>query len=427
MDMKMMNRGIRRWTLALTGIGAAVLLAACGGGGGSASSSSGPTPTGMLQMSVTDAPACYDHVIVNVAKLRVHMSDDTKTGDADPEWRDIVPANAPVQVDLVNLTNGQLKDLGNATVPAGTYRQVRLVLASTGNTVTPVGGTAQPLNTPSGQESGLKIKADFSVLADQTNDLLMDFDACKSIVLTGSGKYILKPVVRLGAKPAGAIQGFVSGTVTSSTVNGTTTTTTTGTLRSISVSAQQDGTVIRSTIPDATGKFMLSYLPAGTYTVVVTGSGVSTSGTLDTTRGAATRVIDSVPVAASTVSLNTSTTSLVLSPSAMSTVSGTITASTKAGNEDLGDDARVSAMQTVGTRLVEVNGTRQDDDKQQYTLRLPLAAPELQLFSASGLPAPTADSANAAKYTIRAWGPGLATKETDTNLSTGPQVVNFSY
>lgn len=424
MDKKMMNRGLRRCLLALTGVGAAVLLAACGGGG---SSSSGPTPTGMLQMSVTDAPACYDHVIVNVAKLRVHMSDDTKTGDADPEWRDIVPANAPVQIDLVNLTNGQLKDLGNATVPAGAYRQIRLVLASTGNTVTPVGGTAQPLTTPSGQESGLKIKANFDVVAGQTSDVLMDFDACKSIVLTGSGKYILKPVVRLGAKPAGAIQGFVSGTVTSSTVSGTTTTTTTGTLRSISVSAQQDGTVIRSTIPDATGKFMLSYLPAGTYTVVVTGSGVTTSGTLDTTRGAATRVIDSVPVAASTVSLNTSTTSLVLSPSAMSTVSGTITASTKAANDDLGDDARVSAMQKVGTRLVEVNGTRQDDDQQQYTLHLPLAAPELQLFSASGLPAPTADSANAAQYTIRAWGPGLKTQETATNLSTGPQVVNFSY
>lgn len=425
MDKKMMNRGLRRWMLALTGVGAAVLLAACGGGG--SSSSTGATPMGALQMSVTDAPACYDHVIVNVAKLRVHTSDNTQTSDADPEWRDIVPANAPVQIDLVNLTNGQLKDLGNATIPAATYRQIRLVLASTGNTVTPVGGTAQPLTTPSGQESGLKIKANFDVLADQTNDLLMDFDACKSIVVTGSGKYILKPVVRLGAKPAGAIQGYVSGTVTSSTVNGTTTTTTTGTLRSISVSAQQNGTVIRSTIPDATGKFMLSYLPAGTYSVVVTGSGVTTSGTLDTTRGAATRVIDSVPVAASTVNLNTSTTSLVLSPSAMSTVSGTITSTTKATSDDLGDDARISAMQTVGTRLVEVNGTRQDDDQQQYTMRLPLAAPELQLFSASGLPAPTADSANAAKYTIRAWGPGLTTKETATDLSTGPQVVNFSY
>lgn len=415
--------GVRRWMLAATGVAAALALAACGGGGGSSSSTA---PSGTLAMSITDAPACYEHVIVNVAKVRVHMNDDSSTSDADGEWRDIVPANAPVAIDLVNLTNGQLKDLGSATVPAGTYHQIRLVLADTGNTVTPIGGTAQPLKTPSGQQSGLKIKANFSVLADQVNDFLMDFDACKSIVLTGSGQYILKPVVRLSSKPVGSIQGYVSRNVTVSTGSGTATTTVTGVLSSISVSAQQNGTVVRSTIPDANGKFQLSYLPTGTYTVVVTGQGVTSGGTLDTTKGAATRVVDSVPVGTSTVSINTSTSSLALSASSMSTVTGTISATT-ANGKAVDDDATVSARQTVGTRLVEVNATRSDDDTRKYTLRLPLAAPELQLFSASGLPAPTADGANAAKYTIRVSGEGLATKETDTNLGTGPQVVDFAY
>jgi hypothetical protein len=423
MEKRTLETGVRRWMLALTGAGAALALAACGGGGGSGSSTA---PSGTLQLSVTDAPACYEHVIVNVAKVRVHMSDDSGTKDDDGEWRDIVPANAPVAIDLVNLTNGQLKDLGSTTVPAGTYRQVRLVLADTGNSVTPVGGTAQPLKTPSGQESGLKIKADFSVLADQVNDFLMDFDACKSIVLTGNGKYILKPVVRLSSKPAGAIQGFVSSNVTVSTVNGTATTTATGVLSGINVSAQQNGTVVRSTIPDASGKFVLSYLPSGTYSVVITGDGVTAGGTLDTNKGAATRVVDSVPVVTSTVSLNTSTSSIVLSASSMSTVTGTISASTTTGTTTISDNANVSAMQTVGSRLVEVNGTR-PNDTQQYSLHLPLAAPELQLFSASGLPVPAADTANAAKYTIRVWGAGLATKETGTNLGTGPKVVDFGY
>jgi hypothetical protein len=427
MEKRTLEAGVRRWMLALTGVGAALALAACGGGGGGGGSSSSSTaPTGTLQLSITDAPACYEHVIVNVAKVRVHMSDDSGTKDADGEWRDIVPANAPVAIDLVNLTNGQLKDLGSTVLPAGTYRQVRLVLADTGNSVTPVGGTAQPLKTPSGQESGLKIKADFSVLADQVNDFLMDFDACKSVVLTGNGKYILKPVVRLSSKPVGAIQGYVSSNVTVSTVNGTATTTATGVLSGITVSAQRNGAVLRSTIPDATGKFMLSYLPSGTYTVVITGDGVTTGGTRDTTKGAATRVVDSVPVGTSTVSLNTSTSSIVLSASSMSTVTGTITPSSTAAATSIDDDANVSALQTAGTRLVEVNGTR-TEDSHQYVLRLPLAAPELQLFSASGLPAPTPDPANAGKYTIRLWGPGIATKETDTNLGTGPKVVDFSY
>jgi hypothetical protein len=409
-----------RWFARLGVVLAAATLAACGGGGGG-------TPTGTLQLSMTDAPACYEHVWVNVAKVRVHMSGDTGTGDGDGAWQDIVPTGAPVRVDLANLTNGALKDLGTATVPAGTYHQLRLVLADTGNEVMLLDGTTQPLKTPSGQQSGLKIKADFTVLADQTNAFLLDFDACKSIVVTGNGKYILKPVVRLSAIPAGAIQGWVSPNVITTTVSGTTTTTATHVLSSINVSAQQNGTVVRSTIPDATGKFILSFLPTGTYTVVVTGTGFSTgTGTLpDMTKGAATRVVDSVPVGTSTVSLNTSTTSLVLSASSMSTVTGTISASTAVTTTTISDNATVSAMQTVGTRLVEVNSTR-PDDSQKYSLLLPLAAPELQLFSVP-LPVPTAHPANAGKYTIRVWGPGLTTKETATDLSGGPQVVNFAY
>jgi hypothetical protein len=360
-------------------------------------------------MSMTDAPACYEHVIVNVAKVRVHMSGDTNVGDGDGEWRDIVPPNAPVQIDLVNLTNGKLADLGTATVPAGTFHQLRLVLAGSGNTVTPIGETAQPLKTPSGQQSGLKIKADFDVLANQVNNVLMDFDACKSIVQTGSGMFILKPVVRLSAIPTGSIQGFVTSTVTLGTA--------TATLGSINVSAQQNGTVVRSTIPDNTGKFTLAFLPSGTYTVVITGDGAST--------GAATRVIGSIPVVTSTVNLNTSTSTLVLSSSAMRTVTGTISPSTTVTTTTISDNAMVQALQTVSSRLVEVNATR-PDDFQKYSLRLPVAAPEFQLFTVP-LPAATADAAAAGKYTIRVSGPGLATKESPADVTSGPAVVNFSY
>lgn len=416
----MEKKTIERWLRALTGAGVAAALVACGGGGGGGGAGGGVTPTGTLQLSVTDAPACYESVKVNVAKVRVHASDDTGTGDADGAWREVVPPNAPVQIDLVKLTNGQIQELGSAVVPAGTYRQLRLVLAATGNSVTPVGGTPQDLKTPSGQQSGLKIKADFTVGANAVSDLLMDFDACKSVVLTGNGQYILKPVVRLSAKPAGAIQGFVGSSVAQGTG--------TATLSSINVSAQQNGAVVRSTIPDASGRFVLSYLPAGTYTVVITGSGLATgTGTApDLTRGAATRVVDGVPVGTSPVNLNTSTNAIALSASAMGTVTGTVSPGTTGGSTTIADNATVSALQTVATRVVEVNSTR-PDDQQEYRLLLPLAAPELQLFATTGLQAPAPDAADAAKYTIRVSGPGLATKESPADLGTGPKVVDFTY
>jgi hypothetical protein len=246
----------------------------------------------------------------------------------------------------------------------------------------------------------------------------MDFDACKSVVLAGNGKYILKPVVRLSAKPAGAIQGFVSTTVAQGTA--------TAPLSAVSVSAQQDGTVVRSTIPDATGKFVLSYLPAGTYTLVITGTGVTTAGTIDSTQGAVTRVVDSVPVTTSTVSLNTSTSALVLSPSALRTVTGTISAGTTASATKIGDSATVAADQTVNSRVIEVNSTR-PDDTQHYTLRLPVAAPEVQTFSTNALSAPAPVAGSAGKYNVRVFGTGLATQQSPADLGAADQVINFSY
>ena len=61
-----------RWFARVGSLAAALALVACGGGGGG-----GTVQTGTLQMSMTDAPSCYQSVIVKVSKVRVHMSDDT--------------------------------------------------------------------------------------------------------------------------------------------------------------------------------------------------------------------------------------------------------------------------------------------------------------------------------------------------------------
>jgi hypothetical protein len=400
-QMEKMRGSANRWMAAFASVVAAMTLAACGGGGGGG----GAVPQGTVKMTMTDQPACYRSVLVTVEKVRVHKGDTA--GDSDGGWEDILPPGGPTQVDLLHLTNGALVDLGAAEVDSGAYSQVRLVLAENAssppyaNSVTLLDGTVMPLKTPSAQQSGLKIKGDFRVLPNDTTEMLLDFDACKSVVVAGnSGQYILKPVVRLSQKVNTSIQGYV---------------TTTMTLSATSVSAQQNGTVVRSTVPDSTGKFVLAYLPGGTYTVVITSD------------ERATGVINSVPVSLSapTTRVNGTATAIVLPTSVMNTVTGVVTAST--GSDPTVGDAFVTATQNLTTGKIEVLSVPVDFDLATYTMKLPAAAPVRAPYATSGLVF-TTDTAAAGKYTLTATAPGRAALTRSVDITGAPTTTtNFNY
>lgn len=191
-------------------------LVACGGGGGSgmdsssSSSSSGSvnsdSDTGTLRLALTDAPACgFDTVNVTIQKVRVHQSGSAN--DTDNGWSEIVLS--PVKrVNLLNLTNGVLEELGQTSLPAGKYTQLRLVLADNdsayplANSVLPTGGGSEvALQTPSGEQSGVKTDIDIDIEAGKTADFVLDFNACKSVVVAGgSGQYLLKPVLTVNPR-----------------------------------------------------------------------------------------------------------------------------------------------------------------------------------------------------------------------------------
>lgn len=382
--------------LALAGsVATALVVAACGGGGG------GGAGEGTLRVALTDAPSCYEHVYVTVEKVRVHTS--SSASDSDSGWEEVILAT-PRRVDLLSLTNGVLEELGSKKLPAGSYSQVRLVLAeNTGsnplaNAVQPIGGSLVALRTPSAQQSGLKLQFHFDVVADRTVDLLLDFDACKSVVVAGnSGNYNLKPVMTVTPLYDTAIQGYVTTTLA---VSATT------------VTAQKDGVVVRSTTPDSSGKFNLAYLPAGTYTVVITSD------------GRATGAVTSIPITTSTAvtSINGTATAIVLPSSPMATVTGTVTA-----GSSLVTDATVRALQDLtGGPVIEVASKAVDADFATYTMRLPQAAPLRAPYSTSGLSWST-DSAVAGKYRIQANAPGRTPVTQSTDISGGSQTVNLGF
>ena len=235
-----------------------------------------------LRVALTDAPACgYDHVYITVDRVRVHASSSAEDGDGG--WSEVV-VNPAQRIDLLDLTNGVLAELGQTPLPAGEYSQVRLVLRSNGsgtpaNAIVPNGGSEIPLDTPSATQSGLKLVHGFTVQPNTLVDLVLDFDACKSIVKRGnSGRYNLKPVVSVFPRTLTAIAGYVQ----------------TG-LAGVTVSAQKNGVVLKATQPNANGQFVLAPLDPmkGPYDVVFTGRNLTTS------------VIAAVPVVAEqTTTLN---------------------------------------------------------------------------------------------------------------------------
>jgi Domain of unknown function (DUF4382) len=374
--------------LLLTSAAATATLVACGGGGTSAS-------TGTLQLAMTDSPGCgYDHVYVTVTKIRVNQS--ATATDSDGGWQEITVAS-PQKIDLLSLTNGVLQELGSTPLPAGRYEQVRLVLssASLANSLILSGSNTEiALTTPSGQQSGYKLQAHFDVTGNQVADMVLDFDACKSIVRAGnSGNYNLKPVVAVTERLTTQIEGYVDPTIASSVV----------------VSTRDPANQLRATVPDSiTGRFVIAYLPESTnYTVTVSGTGRTTA------------AVTGVPVSTTIGSTRLNAAISPIAPPTATTaqVSGTVTNATNT----LLTDASVNAQHTLSTlQTLDVAWGNVDPVTAQYTLTLPLAAPLKASYAGLGGPLSfSADSISPNLYKVYGSATGYTTQSTDPTVTLG--------
>lgn len=393
--MDLMNRIKRRHLLAALCSGAAFALALAACGGGSNNDMAQPM-MGSMRVALTDAPSCgFDQVNITVSRVRVHA--DQNATDTSSGWQDL-PVTQARRVNLLDLTNGVLQELGQMALPAGQYTQVRLLLQanagnSLANSVVPTGGTEQPLDTPSATQSGIKLIHPFTVPAGGLADLVLDFDACKSIVRRGNGSFGLKPVVAVVPRAVADIVGFVDPT-----------------LAGVVVSAQTGGTVMRTTVPDATGAFRLAFLDpsvaANVDVVVVAPSH-------------ATAVVAGVPIALQGVtSISTAAVPISLAGSPTRTASGTVSPATAL--------PAVRALQAVGgVPAVEIGAVNADAGG-NYTLTLPTGAPTLAPYTTTLPLVFASQSANAAKYAIEASAVGFTTQSTPIDLSAANAVVNFT-
>ena len=166
------------------------------------------------------------------------------------------------------------------------YNQIRLILGDTPESKNNILGVPHPyanylilndlsdtvksLKVPSGFQTGIKLVHQFEVKHGEDVELILDFDACRSVVRTSNGeKYILQPTIKVtGTLNKSIVHGFVTDDLTPESPI-------TGALVSAQVSDQNSARVVRSTLTDdggadidLEGKYQLLLSPDTSFNIV---------------------------------------------------------------------------------------------------------------------------------------------------------------
>lgn len=158
---------------------AALLVTSCG------KESSG---TGRMTVKMKDAPIDYDSVNVQVVSVEVHYS------GSNGGWVTL-PTNAGMY-NLLELQNDVTAVLSSGgELPVGDITQMRLILGNTNYVV--IDSIPFPLDLTSQDKTGLKFNLNSSIASGDSVEVLIDFDAEKSILETSATSFKLKPVIKV--------------------------------------------------------------------------------------------------------------------------------------------------------------------------------------------------------------------------------------
>jgi len=433
-------------TAALSVISAAVL--GCSGGPTMSGS------TGTVNVSISDPPSCknpngnFVHVYITVRSVQAHTSKSAT--DSTPGWQELAPQlnSAPMQIDLFSTpqTTCILAQLGSASLPVGSYQQLRLLLVSNSpaasdaapatnacagqgyNCVILADNSIHELDLSSQPNTGLKIPpgqivgGPLMVSAGQSVDLNIDFNACASIVQESDGQFRLKPTLTAGqvSPNNSGIGGQIVDSVTHNPIAGT-----------VLVAVEQADAngidrIVMEAATDSSGHFRFCPLPSGTFDVVAVAVGpanlpYNATAIVNVPNGAN---LGAIPLIAE----NGATGPAILQ--------GFVTASTSSGGASV--DVSLAALQAItfgagmtmhqlniplqtiqatatgpevdSTGLISIssnadcpNGSPANANCGEYTLVVPGSNPNVGVYSSSGI-----------TYTAPATGPVLFTVDANT-------------
>jgi hypothetical protein len=234
------------------------------------SDSNGPSTRGVVTVRLADAPAD------DFQSATVYVSSVTLIGGGTSASGEVI-SDTKASFDLLTLQNGVTATLGSASVPTGTYSQVRLVVDSArvvlaGGRTFANGSSSAVLRIPSGQETGLKVTFGPPVVVTEGETVLVvDFDVSRSFVFQGPRTsptgVLFKPVLHaVAADVAASISGTVVPALAAATV----------------YAIAGTDTVATAFANSSSGAYTLRFLPPGSYVVAAsaTGFAVALSGTI---------------------------------------------------------------------------------------------------------------------------------------------------
>jgi hypothetical protein len=142
-----------------------------------------------LQIKMTDAPADYQSVSIDLQKVMVHYSNKP-----EDSWVEL--KSNPGVYDLLTLRNDVTAIIADdEKLPTGKISQIRLVLGD--NNFVIVEGLKHMMTIPSSGTSGLKINVHETIRRNDDVIITLDFDAEQSVNVTGNGEYVMNPVIKI--------------------------------------------------------------------------------------------------------------------------------------------------------------------------------------------------------------------------------------
>ena len=215
-----------------------------------------PEGYGSIMVVAFDAPPPpnVQNIFLRIEEVSVHKSGAGWVTLAEPD----------TTYDFLDLINGTTAVIADTALEAGDYTQLRLILADS-NTIV-VDGVTHPLVVPSGEETGVKLNLNFTVLQDELIEIYVDFDAGKSVRHNANG-YTLQPTFKtfksvLSGTVAGAVRDTLGVGILHAAVE--------------AVNAATNDTT--TTLTDSTGAYQLVLLE-GTYDITASAQGYAISDT----------------------------------------------------------------------------------------------------------------------------------------------------